>query len=132
MKLIQNYLKITGQRKLSFYEENMDNFNSASSWEPYYKNGLDYFKNTYINIVTETYFDFKKYDIHITEKSFKPFYYFQLPIFLAPPNHIKMMREEYDLDFSKPLQLWAKEVAFLDPVTGNDRHFISNQVLSIF
>jgi hypothetical protein len=97
--LIKNYLEITGQRKLSFYEENVDCFSRASSWEPYYKNGLDYFKNTYINIVTETYFEFKKYDIHITEKSFKPFYYFQLPIFLAPPNHIKMMREEYDLDF---------------------------------
>lgn len=39
--------------------------------------------------------------------------------------------QEYDLDFSKPLQLLAKEVAFLDPVTGNARHFISNQALSI-
>ena len=40
--------------------------------------------------------------------------------------------QEYDLDFSKPLQLLAKEVAFLDPVTGNARHFISNQVLGNF
>lgn len=40
--------------------------------------------------------------------------------------------QEYDLDFSKPLQLLAREVAFLDPVTGNARHFISNQALSIF
>jgi tRNA pseudouridine32 synthase/23S rRNA pseudouridine746 synthase len=39
--------------------------------------------------------------------------------------------QEYDLDFSKPLQLLAKEVAFLDPVTGNVHHFISNQALSI-
>jgi tRNA pseudouridine32 synthase/23S rRNA pseudouridine746 synthase len=39
--------------------------------------------------------------------------------------------QEYDLDFSKPLQLLAKEVAFLDPVTGNERYFISNQPLSI-
>jgi tRNA pseudouridine32 synthase/23S rRNA pseudouridine746 synthase len=39
--------------------------------------------------------------------------------------------QEYDLDFSKPLQLLAKEVAFLDPVTGNPRNFISNQALSI-
>lgn len=40
--------------------------------------------------------------------------------------------QEYDLDFSKPLQLLAREVAFLDPVTGNARHFISNQALSIY
>jgi len=40
--------------------------------------------------------------------------------------------QEYDLDFSKPLQLLAGEVAFLDPVTGNARHFTSNQVLNIF
>ena len=40
--------------------------------------------------------------------------------------------QEYDLDFSRPLQLLAREVAFLDPVTGNARHFISNQKLSIF
>ena len=39
--------------------------------------------------------------------------------------------QEYDLDFSKPLQLLAREVAFLDPITGNARHFISHQALSI-
>jgi tRNA pseudouridine32 synthase/23S rRNA pseudouridine746 synthase len=40
--------------------------------------------------------------------------------------------QEYDLDFSRPLQLLAREVAFLDPITGNARHFTSNQVLNIF
>lgn len=39
--------------------------------------------------------------------------------------------QEYDLDFSKPLQLLAGEVAFLDPITGNARHFITNQELGI-
>ena len=38
--------------------------------------------------------------------------------------------QEYDLDFSKPLQLLAKEVNFIDPITGKARHFISNQSLS--
>ena len=38
--------------------------------------------------------------------------------------------QEYDLDFSKPLQLLAKEVDFLDPITGKVRHFISSQSLS--
>jgi tRNA pseudouridine32 synthase/23S rRNA pseudouridine746 synthase len=39
--------------------------------------------------------------------------------------------QEYDLDFSKPLQLLAKEVNFLDPITGKVRHFISSQSLRL-
>jgi tRNA pseudouridine32 synthase/23S rRNA pseudouridine746 synthase len=39
--------------------------------------------------------------------------------------------QEYDLDFSKPLQLLAKEISFLDPITGNARTFISNKVLDL-
>jgi len=35
--------------------------------------------------------------------------------------------QEYDLDFSKPLQLLAKEIAFVDPVTGEDRSFVSQR-----
>lgn len=37
----------------------------------------------------------------------------------------------YDLDFSKPLQLLAKEIAFDDPVTGKARLFRSQQELAI-
>ena len=37
--------------------------------------------------------------------------------------------QEYDLDFSKPLQLLAREVAFLDPITGEMRHFMTNKFL---
>ena len=37
--------------------------------------------------------------IHITEKSYKPFYFYQFPLFLASWQHVKMMREEYDLYF---------------------------------
>jgi tRNA pseudouridine32 synthase/23S rRNA pseudouridine746 synthase len=33
--------------------------------------------------------------------------------------------QRYDLDFTKPLQLLAKEIAFLDPVTLQERIFIS-------
>ena len=38
--------------------------------------------------------------------------------------------QEYELDFSKPLQLLAREVAFLDPITGDMRHFMTNKSLS--
>jgi len=37
--------------------------------------------------------------------------------------------QEYDLDFSKPLQLLAKEIEFKDPITGQERHFASQRVL---
>jgi len=37
--------------------------------------------------------------------------------------------QEYDLDFSKPLQLLAWEIAFQDPVIGQQRMFTSQQQL---
>jgi tRNA pseudouridine32 synthase/23S rRNA pseudouridine746 synthase len=38
--------------------------------------------------------------------------------------------QEYDLDFSKPLQLLAKEVHFKDPIKGQERSFVSQRVLA--
>ena len=37
--------------------------------------------------------------------------------------------QEYDLDFSKPLQLLAKEIHFKDPITGEDRSFMTQKEL---
>ena len=37
--------------------------------------------------------------------------------------------QEYDIDFSKPLQLLAKEIAFKDPITGVNRVFVSQRQL---
>ena len=37
--------------------------------------------------------------------------------------------QEYDLDLSKPLQLLAKQISFLDPITKQARSFISKRVL---
>ncbi|HAT38954.1 MAG TPA: pseudouridine synthase [Polynucleobacter sp.] len=37
--------------------------------------------------------------------------------------------QEYDLDFSSPLQLLAKEIHFNDPITNESRSFISKRVL---
>lgn len=39
--------------------------------------------------------------------------------------------QEYDLDFSKPLQLLAKEIAFKDPITGEERAFLSQREIGI-
>lgn len=37
--------------------------------------------------------------------------------------------QEYDLDFSNPLQLLAKEIQFIDPIVNENRSFISKRVL---
>jgi tRNA pseudouridine32 synthase/23S rRNA pseudouridine746 synthase len=37
--------------------------------------------------------------------------------------------QEYELDFTKPLQLLAKKISFKDPITGEDREFCSGQEL---
>jgi len=55
------------------------------------------FTNSYINITTETYFS--DYEIHISEKSFKSFYFFQLPLFISEYNHLRYMRLMYNFDF---------------------------------
>ncbi len=56
------------------------------------------YENSYVNITTET--NFVGEDIHITEKSFKPFFYYQFPMILASYHHLKYFREAYpELDF---------------------------------
>ena len=58
------------------------------------------YKNAYINIVTESQFIDLGNVIHITEKSFKPFFYYQFPLILASYNHIKYFKAAYPgLDF---------------------------------
>jgi hypothetical protein len=52
--------------------------------------------NSYINITTES--NFQSNDIHITEKAFKPFYFYQIPIFLSTYHHLKLFRSRYDFD----------------------------------
>ena len=39
--------------------------------------------------------------------------------------------QEYDLDFSMPLQLLAKEITFVDPVTGENRSFVSRREIHL-
>lgn len=55
----------------------------------------DYLES-YINIVTES--EFLRNVIHISEKSFKPFAFYQLPIIIATPHHVRTLRDEYGFD----------------------------------
>ena len=76
-------------------EPNMDGLPKIMTIPEYPKN----YENSYVNIVTESKF-FKKHNvIHISEKSFRPFYYYQIPLILASEGHVKKMRDRYDLDF---------------------------------
>jgi hypothetical protein len=92
---LNNYFKkICICKKASYYEPN-NNFR-ISALDSHGKESMKSYEESYINIVTET--NFNEKHIHITEKSFKPFYLHQLPIFLANQNHIKTLKKEYGLD----------------------------------
>lgn len=101
--LINDFSFMCNTKKLCFYNEDISWENTLDTYQSLnqidtFKSELN-FKNSYINIVTESHYHFRENDVHITEKSFKPFYFFQLPIFVASWQHIKTMREEYDFDF---------------------------------
>lgn len=61
-----------------------------------YKNNI--YKDAYFNIVTETQFYWDNV-IHITEKTTQPLWFFQIPIMVATPFHVKKTKELFDLDF---------------------------------
>jgi hypothetical protein len=89
--------------KKSKYEQNVNWFDLKPNGDPVnYDWGnqfvVDTFINSYINITTESCFD-RPFTIHITEKSFKPFYFLQIPIIVGTQGHIASMRERYDFDF---------------------------------
>lgn len=56
------------------------------------------FENSYVNIVTESLYDASHEVVHHSEKSFRPFFYYQFPIFLASPHHVKFLRTQYGFD----------------------------------
>lgn len=54
------------------------------------------FEESYCNIVTETHY--LDNVVHITEKSLKPFYYYQFPIIIASHGHVNELRNIYGFD----------------------------------
>ena len=55
------------------------------------------YSNSYINITTETNF-LSPYIVHITEKTFTPFNFYQIPIFVATYQHVKYLKDMYGFD----------------------------------
>jgi hypothetical protein len=85
--------------KRSKFEMDKDWFTSEEispsfEWNQIYE--LKTYESSYVNIVTESNFLFN--EIHITEKTLKPFYFYQFPIFLSSMNHIKYIKEMYGFD----------------------------------
>jgi hypothetical protein len=100
------YLSVFDVNKILRYKDEIDYFSKIEKKLTERENELDKyydfydentFKDSYVNIVTESHFIEK--DVHITEKSVKPFYFYQIPIFVATKHHVKKLRERYDLDF---------------------------------
>lgn len=110
VKNYDNEIKILNELKLkiSDYEKTELSFNDKNEitvLNPKYKNVLlppeipQNYTNSYVNLVTETKFLDNENVIQISEKSFKPFFYFQFPMILATHHHIRAMKEKYDFDF---------------------------------
>lgn len=89
--------------KKSKFEKHINWFDLGPNKKPINNNWGDHFiletyVNSYVNITAETAFSKKNY-VSITEKSFKPFYFLQLPLFVATPRHVECMKQRYGYDF---------------------------------
>jgi hypothetical protein len=87
------YKEFLTVKKLSYYENDKNWFLDPSQYIERKYNELKSFEESYINIVTESHFNEK--NIHITEKTFRPFLYLQIPIFLAGYKHVSKLKEEH-------------------------------------
>ena len=110
---IKNYdkeIKTLNELKLKISDHentelSFDDNNEITVLNTKYKNVLlppeipENYINSYVNLVTETKFLDNENVIQISEKSFKPFFYYQFPMILATHHHIKAMKDKYDFDF---------------------------------
>jgi hypothetical protein len=92
--IIKYFNEIVVLPKLGFYEQEKDWFKSPEDYKHFQHIEYECFKNSYVNIVSESNYEVK--EVHITEKTYKPFFFFQIPIFLATYRHIEMLRREHD------------------------------------
>lgn len=93
------------ESKLNFLDENNyiqrnENYNFLGHGIPELSKN---YKNSYVNITTESTFIDDDDMVHISEKSLKPFFYYQIPLIVASSDHMKCMKEKYNLDFFEDL-----------------------------
>jgi hypothetical protein len=110
------YKELIMTTKLSYYEndKNWFNGNIGETHDSKNFNELKSFEQSYINIITESHYS--ETDFHISEKSFRPFYCFQLPIFLSSYKHVSKIKEEHP-----SLHLFDD---LIDHSYDNEKHYI--------
>jgi hypothetical protein len=87
---------IQNKKGLKSEFENFQFMNNGPQHDLTYRDNL--YKHAYINIVTETQCTWDGIE-HITEKSIQPFFFYQMPLIIATPHHVKSMKEKWGLDF---------------------------------
>jgi hypothetical protein len=93
--LKEDYNQICLTKKLSYYEQTKDWFNNPDDYQHWKHIDMLSYHQSYINIVTESHYEIP--DIHMTEKTFKPFYFFQMPIFVSSHSHVNQIKLEHEL-----------------------------------
>jgi hypothetical protein len=91
-----DYFKKTGLKYSKYEAHKPDWLEIESGANIIDKISEDCFINCYINIITETFFDSP--EIHASEKSFRAFYFMQLPIFVATYGHVQYLRKRFGFD----------------------------------
>jgi hypothetical protein len=98
-ELIDMNFKLSDYESLIYsYENNYESKRNLVGEITHVENTKTYL-NSYVNVTTESVFNRFINTIHISEKSYKPFFYYQFPIFVASNGHVRKMKEEYGLDF---------------------------------
>jgi hypothetical protein len=90
------YFADLGNRK-SKYERDYDFDGGGHRYDHDDSYKVKTYSNSYINITTETNFESNNI-IHITEKTFTPFNFYQIPVFVATYQHVKYLRDMYGFD----------------------------------
>lgn len=94
-ELSNDFKKMYLTLKKSYFEQDEDCTGDPNSFHEWSEDKFTQYKQSYINITTESHYELV--ETHITEKTFKPFYFYQLPIILSSYNHIRHLRDEHDL-----------------------------------
>lgn len=106
---INPILTINEQNRNDFFDENIFiNFAGDFNVEDY--------KHSYVNITTESVFYTN--NIHVSEKSFKPFAFYQIPIFIASKGHCNILKNYYKMDLFEDLV----DISY-DNETDNSKRF---------
>ena len=92
-ELIDMNFKLSDYESLIYsYENNYESKRNLVGEITHVENTKTYL-NSYVNVTTESVFNRFTNTIHISEKSYKPFFYYQFPIFVASNGHVRKMKE---------------------------------------